>query len=190
MGEVVFSDWCYDSEADADYDQYAQPHECHLVTGWTSGQDTCRLWQRIECLCQTDSERRFLKQYLGFVKDREFPMLIPQAWLGIADRRRPDFVAFVPLQYWKYRWLAVQLDAAHPNELATSDALRDEFVRGQNYEVLSLRPKQSGYLEEVRKLVELIDTWMALSETSPWETVSEATVRRVDPPLAADDVPF
>lgn len=189
MGESVFSDNCYDSEHGADYDDHALPRECHLVTGWTTGQHSCGLWQRIEALCQTDSERRFLRSYLGFVKDREFPMLVPQAWLGIADRRRPDFVAFVPLQYWKYKWLAVQLDAAHSDDLAASDALRDDYVRGQNYEVLSLRPKESGYLEEVRRLVERIDEWMALSQTDAWQTAVEAEVQKVEPPPDTD-MPF
>jgi len=189
MGEPVFNDHCYDSIRDADYEEYSRPRECHLVSGWTTGQDTCGLWQRIEALCQTDSERRFLKTYLGFVKDREFPMLIPQAWLGITDRRRPDFVAFVPLQHWKYRWLAIQLDGAHPEESAEADAARDDYVRSQNYEVLSLRPKQAGYLEEVRNLVEQIDGWMALFNTDPWKVVIEAQVKRVEQPQH-DDLPF
>jgi hypothetical protein len=189
MGEPVFSDHCYDSAQDADYEQYAVPRECHLVTGWTTGQDTCGLWKRIEALCQTEPERRFLKTYLGYVKDREFPMLIPQAWIGITDRRRPDFVAFVPLQYWKYKWLAVQLDGAHPQESAAADAARDDYVRSQNYEVLSLRPKQAGYLEEVRNLVEQIDSWMALGNTDPWAVATEASVRTFHPPPEAE-VPF
>jgi hypothetical protein len=188
MGEPVFSDNCYDTEREADYDDWSSPHECHLVTGWTTGQDTCGLWQKIESLCQTDSERRFLKTYLGFVKDREFPMLIPQAWLGVGDRRRPDFVAYVPLQYWKYRWLAIQLDAAHPPESAEADAKRDEDVREHHYEVVSLRPKQTGYFEEVRHLVEDIDRWMSLAVTDPWKVAVEAQVRSVEEPV--DDVPF
>jgi hypothetical protein len=192
MGEPVFNDHCYDPGDIAEHHEYnelSSPRECHLVTGWTTGQDTCGLWQRIETLCQTDSERRFLKTYLGFVKDREFPMLIPQAWLGIADRRRPDFVAFVPLQYWKYRWLAIQLDAAHPEESAEADAARDDYVRSQNYEVLSLRPKQTGYIEEVRNVVEQIDASMALGNTDPWKVVVDATVRSFQPP-PDDGIPF
>jgi hypothetical protein len=141
--------------------------------------------------CQTDSERRFLRNYLTFVKDRQFPMLIPLVRLGIADRRRPDFVAFVPIQHWRYKWLAIQLDAPHSDDLTSSDALRDEFMRGQNYEVLSLRPKQSCYLEEVRKLVEQIDVWMGLNHTDEWETTVEVESRRVEArPPDSDDIPF
>ncbi len=193
MGEPVFSDVCYDTSAEAEYGDDEKRRECHIMTGWMTGQRTCGLWQRIEALCQTPSERRFLWNYLSFVKDRQFPMLIPQVWLGIADRRRVDFVAFVPLQYWKYTWLAIQLDASHPEELAASDALRDEYVRGQKYEVLSLRPSESGYLEEVRSLVEQIDRLMALSDVDPWQTAVDAQFRRVEKPTAEvdpDDIPF
>src|SRR5262249_17417578 len=147
--------------------------------GWMAGKQSCGLWRSVQTLCQTHPERRFLERYLGYVKDRQFPMLIPQAWLGIADRRRPDFVAFVPLQYWKYKWLAVQLDAAHPGRQAEQDAVRDDYTRAQGYEVISLRPSQSDYREEVRKLVEQIDVWMNLSETDPWLTAVDATVKKV-----------
>ena len=39
---------------------------------------------------------KVLHQYLVYAK-HQFPMLLPQPRIGIAERRRPDFVAFVPL---------------------------------------------------------------------------------------------
>jgi DNA-directed RNA polymerase subunit RPC12/RpoP len=92
MGETVFTDICTDPE-----EAYDESWDCHLVGGWTSGQTECPLWRNISNLCQTETEEKFLHQYLRFVKDRQFPMLIPQVSIGIAERRRPDFVAFVPL---------------------------------------------------------------------------------------------
>ena len=100
MDEAVFSDRCCPTEQ-AD-NVWAEHSECHIAGGWTNGQATCPLWSRIATLCQTDSERRFLHMYLKLVKHRQFPMILPQPAIGIADRRRPDFVAFVPLQYWHY----------------------------------------------------------------------------------------
>jgi hypothetical protein len=73
-------------------------------------------------------------------------------------------VAFVPLQYWKYKWLAIQLDGAHSEEQATDDVGRDEYVRRHNYEVISLKPNEKGYLEEVRTPVEQLESWMNLAE--------------------------
>jgi hypothetical protein len=190
MDEPVFTDNCFDSMQDADYEQYAEPQDCHLVGGWTTGQETCPLWEHIAKLCQTEPERRFLKRYLGFVKDRQFPMLIPQTWIGITERRRPDFVAFVPLQYWNYKWVAIQLDAAHKDEQVFADAERDEYVREHKYEVISLRPENKGYFEEVRNLVEMFESWMSLADTDPWKVAIEAKVKRVEVPTEPHDIPF
>jgi hypothetical protein len=187
MDEPVFTDNCYDSLHEADYEEYATPHDCHLVGGWTTGQDTCQLWEKIMGLCQTEPERLFLKRYLQYVKDRQFPMLIPQTWIGITERRRPDFVAFVPLQFWKYKWVAIQLDAAHSEDQAGSDAARDDYVREHKYEVISLRPQQKGYFEEIRRLVEEFELWMSLADTDPWSVVVDAVINKVD---AIDDSPF
>jgi len=186
MDEPVFTDSCYSSFYNAEYGDEL-PHDCHLVGGWTTGKETCPLWEQIIDLCQTEPEKRFLKRYLQFVKDRQFPMLIPQTGIGITERRRPDFVAFVPLQYWKYKWVAIQLDAAHKEEQLVSDSERDEYVRDHKYDVVSLRPEQTGYFEEVRKLVEEFESWMSLGDTDPWSIVVDAEVKKS---VAVDDIPF
>jgi hypothetical protein len=182
MDEPVFRDMCFDEANN-------KRRVCHLVSGWTTGQPSCPLWECILKLCQTESERRFLHRYLSYVKDRQFPMLIPQTWVGITDRRRPDFVAFVPLQYWKYRWIAIQLDGGHGEAQAESDFVRDQFVQEQNYEVLSLRPNENGYLDEVRRLVEQFEKWMSLAETDPWQVAVEAEISKAE--RTVDDlIPF
>jgi hypothetical protein len=187
MDEPVFTDNCYDSDPDEPYGGYVAAHDCHLVSGWTTGKDSCPLWEQIIGLCQTEPEKRFLKRYLQFVKDRQFPMLIPQSGIGITERRRPDFVAFIPLQYWKYKWVAIQLDAAHTLAQTASDSERDDYVREHKYEVISLRPEQKGYFEEVRSLVEEFETWISLAETDPWSIVVDAEVKKSE---AVDLVPF
>ena len=186
MDEDVFSDRCCPAEQ-AD-DAWAEDSECHMAGGWTNGQDTCPLWSRIAALCQTDSERRFLHKYLGFVKHRQFPMILPQTWIDIADRRRPDFVAFVPLQYWHYKWVAIQLDASHnTEEQAAADAMRDAQISEQNYRVVSLRPTNTGYLEEVRRLVEQFDAMMKQADDNVWSVAADAVVARTEEDI---DLPF
>jgi hypothetical protein len=92
MDETVFADKCCSPEDDNRWPEFL---DCHLASGWTNGQSSCPLWENIAKLCQSESERRFLHQYLGFTKHRQFPMLLPQPGIGIGERRRPDFVAFV-----------------------------------------------------------------------------------------------
>ena len=94
-------------------------------------------------------------------------MLLPQTWIGIAERRRPDFVALVPLQYCNYKWIAIQLDGTHRQDQEQSDKERDSYLVEQGYEVHSIRPSQTGYFEEVRRLVEAFENWMNLAEEDP-----------------------
>ena len=185
MDEKVFSDRCCPAE-EAD-NNWAEDFECHIASGWTGGSTECPLWLRIAALCQTDSERRFLHKYLGFVKHRQFPMILPQTWVDIADRRRPDFVAFVPLQHWNYKWVAIQLDASHTEEQSKTDLVRDAQIAEHNYDVVSLRPGNSGYLEEVRRLVERFEALMAQSDEDAWSVAVDAEVARTE---QDDDIPF
>jgi hypothetical protein len=186
MDQKVFSDLCYPvSEEWADEEPIS---ECHMACGWIHGETTCPLWERVGPLCQTEPEKRFLHRYLSYVKDRQFPMLIPQAWIGIADRRRVDFVAFVPLQHWNYKWVAIQLDASHSSEQEDGDRQRDAFVEQNNYHVISLRPTNSGYMEEVRSVVERFDAWMRAGEEDPWSVAVDLAVYKCEEEV--DDFPF
>lgn len=185
MDERVFSDRCCQPE-EAD-NSWAEDFECHIASGWTGGEIECPLWLRIADLCQTDSERRFLHKYLGFVKHRQFPMILPQTWIDIADRRRPDFVAFVPLQHWNYRWFAIQLDASHTEEQANKDSARDAQIAEHNYDVVSLRPSNTGYLEAVRRLVERFEAFMAQADEDTWSVAIDVDVARTEEDV---DIPF
>ena len=178
MDMPTFSDRCRSLEPIPDIDTSA----CHMVSGWTKGQDSCPLWEKVALLCQTPAERKFLHQYLTLAKDRHFPMLIPQVRIGIAQRRRPDFVLFVPLQRWKYKWYAIQLDAAHPQETAQEDALRDTEISVHGYEVISLKAGNQ-YWEDVRRLVEIVEHDMEKAESDPWDVAIELKVEYTEEKL-------
>lgn len=182
--EYVFSDSCCDAD---DEGPFSPRWNCHILSGWSAGQSTCPLWEHMKELCQSETERMFLQTYLRYVKDRQFPMLIPQVRVGIAERRRPDFVAFVPQQYWRYKWVAIELDGAHGEEHQKNDFTRDMYLEEQNYEVVSLRPIGKGYLEEVRSLVEKLEIWMNLAETDVWSVAVEVKVTKTE---GSDDLPF
>ena len=143
---------------------------------------------KLKGLSQTDVERKFLHTYLRYVKDRQFPMLLPQVRVGIAERRRADFIAFVPLQFWKFKWVAIELDAAHPESKFADDQARDKYYEEHKYDVLSLRPGAKGYLEEVKSLVEEFETWMNMAETDASDLATEARVLSTEPP--GEDLPF
>jgi very-short-patch-repair endonuclease len=98
-----------------------------MLAGFSAGEISCPLWESIGKLCQTDQERKFLHWYLRYVKDRQFPMILPQVRIGIAERKRADFVAFVPLQYWRYKAVAIELDGAHTDEHLPKDQARDKY---------------------------------------------------------------
>ena len=175
MGQPVFADRC--SEPGQDWEASDDGRECHLIAGFTKGDSSCPLWAEVAALCQTDAERRFLRSYLELVKDRQFPMLIPQARIGIAERRRPDFVAFVPLHWWNYKRYAIQLDGAHPPRLAQADALRDIEVELHDYEVTRV----AGSYREVQLLVERIDSDMRAAKSNAFAVALEVGVRRTEP---------
>src|SRR6516165_7126348 len=134
MGEPVHTDYCIDGFWDAGEFIESNREHCHLLGGWIRGKDTCALWDELTKYCQTDNERRFLKAYLNLVKGRNFPMLLPQMRVGIAERRRPDFVVFVPMQYLVYKRYAIELDGGHGPERTEQDEARALDLAAENYE--------------------------------------------------------
>lgn len=183
FGEPVFSDMCRHE------DEWDDSHECDVLKGWSRGKGPCATWTKVLALCQTPTEQRFLHDYIRYVKDRQFPMLLPQVRIGIAERRRPDFVVFLPMQFWRYQKIAVQLDGAHPGESVASDRARDEYIAEHGYETISLKPKERGYQEEVKRLVERVDIAMKMVESDEWEVAVSAEVRSSEP-QPNDDIPF
>ena len=119
-------------------------------------------------------------------------MLLPQVRVGIAERRRPDFLLFVPLQYLRYKRYAVELDGAHTSGQKDADQLRDAELASEGYEVLSLRPTELGYFAEVQKLVERIAKDMSEAERSPWDIATEVEMEQTvpKPPISDEEIPF
>ena len=191
--ETIFNDRCGEEPwgDDVPWDEDRSHHECHVLAGWSAGKSECPLGKKILALCDTDAEREFLRVYLRYVKHRQFPMLLPQARIGIAERRRPDFVAFVPIQHWRYKWVVVELDAAHPESAQADDAARNQYYADSGYEVISLR--QKSYFKAVQALVEQFENWMNMAKTDDeWEVAIELPVRShtAGTPLLDDDIPF
>ena len=185
-GEYVFHDHCCPGDSDEYYDGSSA---CHVVHGWIKGQISCPLWERIRGFCQTENEVRFLHSYLGLVKDRQFPMLLPQVRIGIAERRRPDFVLFVPLQHWTYKWYAIELDRSHTSEMTLADELRDYDLSREGYEVISLGRTSSSYLNETKSLVERIEREMNQVSSDYFSVAKEVTVKSTVVPESVD-IPF
>jgi hypothetical protein len=54
--------------------------------------------------------------------------------------------------------------------------------------VIALKPTNTGYLEEVRTLVEKIDGWMRVAEDDAWSVAFEVQVAQYED--VTDDLPF
>lgn len=189
MGEDAFTDRCVPPEG-ADRWNWELDYwpSCHMVAGWTVGAATCSLWEKLRTFCQNETEQRFLHTYLSLAKDRHFPMLIPQVRVGIGERRRPDFVAFVPLQYWRYNWYAIEIDGGHPEERAADDQQRDEDLEREGYQVIRVRSDERGYIHQIKALVEKFDVEMRTVESDPWRVAVENGVLKTE--LRDDYIPF
>lgn len=70
-----------------------------------------------------------------------------------------------------------------------SDRARDEYIAEHGYETISLKPKERGYQEEVKRLVERVDIAMKMVESDEWEVAVSAEVRSSEP-QPNDDIPF
>lgn len=193
MGEPIFSDICSDLCPDgAELREYQHP--CHMVSGFVRGENSCALWEDVSSLCQTESERRFLRVYLNIIKDRQFPMLIPQARIGIAETRRPDFVAFVPLHELRYRLFAVELDQGHGPTMAKQDDERDLELTQLGFEVIRVKPPDGKSFRDLKKLIERFDELMRRADSDEWEekaqVAHEVEVTEVVESQPKDDIPF
>jgi hypothetical protein len=107
----------------------------------------------------------------------------PQARIGIAERRRPDFVLFAPKQALKYQWYAIELDGSHTE----SDDERNLELEWSGYRVLSYRPNfqpgGKGYYQEVQRLLEKIHTDMTEVDRDPNTVAVDRDVRSYEPAL-------
>ena len=80
-----------------------------------------------------------------------------------------------------------ELDGAHSEANSEADLIRDRELSKDGYTVLSLRPSERGYLEEVQKLVERVEAEMNTAETQDWDNAIEIEVVRT---VEVPDIPF
>jgi hypothetical protein len=153
FGNIIWEEGCMERCGGGDYTPFMHP--CHLANGWMHGPDECPGWVHLANLCQSENERRFLHQYLRVNHDREAPMPIPQAHLEVTERIRVDFVLFVPVTRFEWRWLAVEIDSPSFHKDRQKDEERDWSVQIEGYEVVRL-PVEMNMLDQVRDLYKRI----------------------------------
>ena len=87
----------------------------------------CEGLEKLLSICETDDERRFLLQYLTEVflanAGGEFPMAIPQVWIG--RDMRADFIIFIPKEE-ECESMVV--------EIGLVDVKREEKIRSLGFE--------------------------------------------------------
>jgi len=110
-------------------------HPCAIATGWSATGEKCEGWEYLAALCQSSPEREFLFQYLRFSVGDEYPMAIPQVWIGPTQEYRVDFALFLPHEPSSWLWIAIEIDSPrfHADHLA--DREKDLFLERQGYMV-------------------------------------------------------
>lgn len=162
-GNIIWDDGCMESCSGCDYSPYYHP--CNVASGWMHGEGECPGWVFISSLCQTDIERLFLSQYLRLNHDREFPMPIPQAYLEIEERIRVDFVIFVPMTRFKWKWLVIEVDSKTYHQDRERDKHREAILGKLGFEVIRLTTA-SRMLDQVRAVYRRVADLQALSTAS------------------------
>ena len=76
-----------------------------------------------------------------------------------------------------------------PTKTHATDAMRDAQISEQNYQVVSLRLTNTGYLEEVRRLVEQFDALMKQADDNVW-SVRRGRGRSYREDSEDSDLPF
>jgi hypothetical protein len=103
----------------------AEQFPCGFAKGWPDGfpkEGQCALWDVHQNLMDTDSERLFSSVYLRQNREREAPMLIPQAWIDDTERYRVDFMLFVPgAQVWR----KIAVEVLGPSHTGRDQLLKD-----------------------------------------------------------------
>ncbi|MFZ3166798.1 MAG: DUF559 domain-containing protein [Candidatus Methanoperedens sp.] len=148
-GKIILKEGCMKSCGGCNYRN--DIHPCHVANGWIHGEESCSGWEYIANLCQSENERRFLHQYLRINHDRESPMPIPQAHIEITERIRVDFVIFVPITRFKWKWLAIEIDSRFYHQDSNKDLQKNIMMESQGYEVIRLSAEKM-MLDQVREL--------------------------------------
>ena len=135
---------------------------CGFAKGWPNGAPTpgiCPLWDYHRERMQTQSERLFFFHYLLQNRDREAPMLLPQAWTDDTERHRADFMLFVEGQH---AWRKIVVEILGPShkgrEQLVKDAQRKRRTMLLGYEFIEFWTEEieSDATECVRQLRDFI----------------------------------
>lgn len=153
FGNILWDEGCMKSCSDFDYGSHM--HACHVANGWMHGKETCEGWEWIQKLCQSENEIRFLHQYLRLNHDREYPMPIPQTHVEVTEQIRVDFVLFVPITRFQWKWLAVEIDSEKYHRDLGKDARKAEKIANSGYDIHRLSAEKT-MLDQVRELYLLV----------------------------------
>lgn len=148
-GNIILNEGCMKSCSGCNY--RSDIHPCHVANGWIHGEESCPGWEYIANLCQSENERRFLHQYLRINHDRESPMPIPQAHIENTERIRVDYVMFVPITRFTWKWLAIEIDSKLYHQDSNRDFQKNIMMESEGYEVIRLSAEKM-MLDQVREL--------------------------------------
>lgn len=148
-GDVEWSDKCMDRCRGEGPEFHLDT--CTIATGWSTGEG-CEGWNYIANLCQSEAERRFLFHYLRFSVGDEYPMAIPQVWIGPTQEYRVDFALFLPREPDSWLWIAIEIDSPQFHSNRQAEREKDAFLQSQGYTVLHY-PTTERALDQVRSLI-------------------------------------
>ncbi len=149
FGNTLWEEGCMDHCGGCDYHGYLHP--CNVVNGWMHGDQNCAGWEYIKQLCQSENEVRFLQQYLRTNHDREYPMPIPQAYVEVKETVRVDFVLFVPITRFDWKWWAIEIDSKEYHANTDKDFKKNVTLASAGYEIIRLSAEKK-MLDQVREL--------------------------------------
>lgn len=117
-------------------------HPCHLVDGWIHGESTCKGWEFICKILESQYERLFLHHWLRLNRGMETPMPIPQVYVDPPQLRRADFVLYIPNQKDNWGWYIIEIDSPEFHSNSEQEKERDLFLNKQGYEVIHLSTEE------------------------------------------------
>lgn len=126
-------------------------YPCAVATGW-SEREECEGWNYLANLCQSDAERRFLFHYLRFSAGDEYPMAIPQVWVGRIQEYRVDFALFVPQDSNSWLWIAIEIDSPRFHTSRQADQQKESFLNSYGYIVQRYSATERA-LDQVRSFL-------------------------------------
>lgn len=78
-------------------------------------------------------------------------MPIPQAHIELTEHIRVDFVMFVPITRFTWKWLAIEIDSEIYHQNLEKESQRDVTIASKGYEVIRLSGEMR-MLDQVREL--------------------------------------